>query len=71
MPSDERRAQKLVLQKHLLMLIDGVLYHLDPKWQHLKQAVVPEHMRGQIMEEDYCGPTVWLDTSLAIDSSTH
>ena len=31
MPSDERRARKLALKQHLLMLIDGIPYLLDPK----------------------------------------
>ena len=56
LPPDERRARKLALQEHLFVVIDDVLYHLDPKQQHLKQAVVPEHMRGQIMEENHRGP---------------
>ena len=56
LPADERRARKLALQEHLFVVIDRVLYHLDPKQKHRRQAVVPENMRVQIMEESHRGP---------------
>ena len=33
------------------MVIDGVLYHLDPKQKLHRQVIVPEHLKKQIMEE--------------------
>ena len=56
LPTDQQRARKLALQEHLFVVIDRVLYHLNPKQNNHKQAVVPEHMRVRIMEESHRGP---------------
>ena len=50
------RVRKLALQEHLFAIVDYVLYHLDLKQKHHKQAMVPEHLRLQIMEESHRGP---------------
>ena len=55
LPVDEQHARKLAFQEHLFVVIDHVLYHLDPKQNHRKQVVVPEHMWKQVMEESHRG----------------
>ena len=55
LPSDERRARKLALQESTFLLMDSVLYHLDPK-SCRRQVVVPEHLKQHIMEENHRGP---------------
>ena len=49
-------SQKLALQEHLYVVVDGVLYHLHSKRAEHKQVVVPEHLRKTIMEETHRGP---------------
>ena len=56
LPADEQRARKLALQENLYVIVDGVLYHLDPKQSGCKQAVVPQHLREQVMEKSHRGP---------------
>lgn len=55
LPEDQNRAHKLALQEHLFTIIDQVLYHLDSKQGHQKQAVVPRHLRKMVMEETHRG----------------
>ena len=56
LPADEQRARKLALQENLYVVVDGVLYHLDPKLTGSKRAVVPQHLREQVMEQSHRGP---------------
>ena len=56
LPADEQRARKLALQENLYVVVDGVLYHLDPKQTGSKRAVVPQHLREQVMEQSHRGP---------------
>jgi len=62
LPEDQNRARKLALQEHLFTIIDRVLYHLDSKQSHQKQAIVPKHLRKTIMEETHRGPLLWSET---------
>ena len=54
-PVGEDRARKLALQENLYTIVNGILYHLDTKSDHLKQVVVPCHLRKQIMEKVHRG----------------
>lgn len=44
LPLDEKRARTLV---------DGMLFYIDPKQDHRKQAVVPSHLRKQLLQENH------------------
>ena len=55
LPPDPIRARKVAMQGPLFTMIDGVLFYLDPKNRDRKRAVVPEHMRREVMEENHRG----------------
>ena len=49
LPSDEKRARKILLQKDQFVLLEDVLYHIDSSPQHRLQIAVPYEMRHQLM----------------------
>ena len=53
LPLDEKRARRIALQASLFTLVDGVLFYLDPKQEHRKRAVVPSHLREQLLQENH------------------
>ena len=53
LPGDEKRARRLALQQSLFALQDDILFYLDPKQEHRKRAVVPRHLRAQILSENH------------------
>ena len=55
LPSDEKRARKILLQKDQFVLLEDVLYHIDSSPQHRLQIAVPYEMRHQLMEENHLG----------------
>ena len=55
LPSDEKRARKIFLQKDQFVLLDDVLYHIDSSPQHRLRIAVPDEMRRQLMEENHSG----------------
>ena len=34
LPLDEKRAHQIALQVSLFALVDGMLFYIDPKWEH-------------------------------------
>ena len=50
-PEDIHRARRLVSEGSLFAVADGILYFVDPKRRDRKRAVVPKHLRRQILEE--------------------
>ena len=55
LPHDPTRARKIAVQGPLFTLVDDVLFYLDPKHNDRRRAVVPEHIRGRVMEENHRG----------------
>lgn len=55
LPQEEGIAHKIALQALLFTLADAVLYYLDPKQSGQKRAVVPKHMREQLVDEAHHG----------------
>ena len=55
LPSDEKRARKILLQKDQFVLLENVLYHIDSSPQHRLQIAVPYERRHQLMEENHSG----------------
>ena len=53
LPLNEKRARRIALQASLFTLVDGVLFYLDPKQEHWKRAVVPSHLREQLLQENH------------------
>ena len=53
LPLNEKRARRIALQASLFTLVDGVLFYLDPKQEHRKRAVVPSHLREQLLQENH------------------
>ena len=54
LPPNPIRARKVAMQGPLLTMVDGALFYLDPK-NGPEEAVVPEHMRRKVMEENHRG----------------
>ena len=55
LPTDSTKARKIALQESLFTLSDGTLYFVDPKqWDQLR-AVVPQHLREQILQNVHSG----------------
>ena len=55
LPSETKCAQRIVLQKSLFIILDGVLFYLDPKQDHHRRIVVPSHLREQVLTEAHSG----------------
>ena len=49
LPEDDTKACRLVLQESLFTIVDRIVYFLDPKHGNRKRAVVPKHLRMQIL----------------------
>ena len=56
LPCDEKQCHRVVAQWTFFALVDGVLFHVDPKRKHQKRAVVPDHLREEIMQSVHGGP---------------
>ena len=57
LPTDDKRAGRLALQKPLFTIEDDVLYYIDPRQSHKKRAVVPTHLKRQVLERCHRSPT--------------
>ena len=57
LPTEERRAKVIALQKSLFVMKDGILFYIDPKQEHRLRVVVPSHLREQILMEHHAGLT--------------
>lgn len=55
LPTEDKRARRLVLEGSLFTIVDGILYFLDPKHGGRKRAVVPKQLRKHILEEAHSG----------------
>ena len=53
LPADDKRARRLTLQRSQFALQDGILFYLDPKAEHRKRAVVPNHLQLRILQETH------------------
>ena len=49
LPADTKLARKVVALGSLFTMEQGFLYYVDPKHRDWKRAVVPVHLREQIM----------------------
>ena len=50
---DPKRAKRIASQQSLFVILDNVLYYVDPKWDHRLRIVVPKHLREQILGETH------------------
>ena len=57
LPQEEDQARKVALQSPLSVLLDAILYFVDPKQDQRKRAAVPSHMREQLIDEAHRGLT--------------
>ena len=53
LPDDDQRARYMTLQRSLFMLEDEILYYLDRRQQYCKRAVVPRHLREQLLSQSH------------------
>ena len=56
LPQDPHRAHKIAAKASMFAMVDNILYFIDPKRRNRKRAVVPQHLRQTIMEENHSGP---------------
>ena len=56
LPQDDKQARKLVVQAQLFTVVNDVLYYLDPHWKNQRRAVVPNHLKRTVMENNHGGP---------------
>ena len=54
LPEEEKEAKRIVLQSNLFTVTNDVLYFIDSRQNYRKRAVVPNHLRQQIMKENHC-----------------
>ena len=57
LPTEERQAKVIALQKSLFVIKDGMLFYIDPKQEHPLWVVVPSHLQEQILKEHHTGLT--------------
>ena len=55
LPTDPKRAKRIASQQSLFVILDNVLYYVDPKRDHRLCIVVPKHLRDQILGETHRG----------------
>ena len=56
LPQDDKQAHKLVVQAQLFTVVDDVLYYIDPHRKNQQRAVVPNHLKITVMENNHGGP---------------
>ena len=56
LPSEEKRARRLVLERDRFTMFDGILYYVDPGPQHQLKKAVPESLKQRLMDELHSGP---------------
>ena len=55
MPADGQEACRVVASAQLFVLSNDALYYVDPHHKRQLRAVVPQHLRGKIMEHHHGG----------------
>ena len=57
LPPEAKQAHLIVLQSPLFSIVDGILFLVSPTKKNCsRRAVVPRHLRGQLMVESHRGP---------------
>ena len=56
LPEDAKRARKIAAQAPVFAIVDYSLFFVDARLVHWKRAVVPRHLRKQVLEETHSGP---------------
>ena len=54
-PSDEQQARKICGKGVNFVVIDNILYFIDPKHQGKRRVAVPAHLQDQILRENHGG----------------
>ena len=55
-PDDNTRVRKIALQAPLFTLMDKTLWFVDSRRKNARRAVIPKHLRQQILKEAHSGP---------------
>ena len=53
LPADDQKARRIILQKPLFAIENGILIFLDSKQDHRRRVVVPSHLRQQLLSEHH------------------
>ena len=56
LPEDSRKARRLALDWERFVVMDGVLYYMDPGGQNRLRIAVPQTLRETLMKEAHGGP---------------
>ena len=55
LPSDEKQARKILLDRDRFVLMEDILYSVDPGPQHRLRIVVPDALKQKLMDENHSG----------------
>ena len=53
LPSDNKTARRIAMQKSMFAVENGMLFYLDPRQKYRKRAAVPKCLRGQLLLEHH------------------
>ena len=56
LPTDPTTARKIAAQATQFVLLEGLLYFLDPRKRLKMRAVIPTHLKNKLIEEVHGGP---------------
>ena len=56
LPANDHRAHRIALQKPTFTMENGMLFYLDPRQDHFRRAVVPKHLREQLLWGHHSSP---------------
>ena len=57
LPSEEKTARQIILQKSLFTIQHDILYYVDPRQAHTRRVAVPRHLREQLLQEHHSSLT--------------
>ena len=55
LPTDPTTARKIAAQATQFVLLEGLLYFLDPRKRLKMRAVIPTHLKNKLIEEVHGG----------------
>ena len=53
LPADDKRACRIALRRPAFVMENGMLFYIDPRQGQRKRAIVPRHLRQQLLLEHH------------------
>ena len=57
LPTEEKTARQVILQKSLFTIQQDILYYVDPRQTHQLRVAVPRHLREELLQEHHSSLT--------------